>query len=846
MRRTRSAAAARGAVRGRDAQPSRLDAEPIAADAPRVRTTRSRSRALRPATTGSGRSEADSDSAVADQPMAREGAPGAVVASQSSGRERVPAKRTRMGAPRQSQERQVSEEPDGGVSIGVAASSGSFAENSADRRQSALKHSHSDIGGAAAEGQPKRGRYGRVGDPIAAQQAFLANWVRVGSVEAEAFGVVNGVDSRPPKPSARETSARLLESHAAVDGIRACPGDSQRSSLGRSDVSSRRVNAAVRPPARHGQRGVGGARTAGAGAGSSSDTSASARGAGSGGAPLQSTRTFRQPTALPPRGGRTLAFPPPPKPGSSRAGGGRGLRIDTSWLPGVHFVDHEHEDHVLDGIFAHMRDIEPLYAPNPRLIEDQLHINHRMRTILFDWMIEVCQEYLLKRETFYYAANFTDRYLSARKRTPKTGLQLVGLSALFLAAKVEEIYPPHISDFALTAAGAYTVDEIRNMEKSMLQVLRFDLAPATAHSWASSIVYLFGRLRRSDAARVGRIRAPRVLDLASPNRGPSGSREADKSPPAAAAGVRNKARESSERGAHVAGARFADATASHLPDVEPDVDAEADPMSVLSTPTDSASGPGRRLPVHPGALPLPASAASPSRATPQSSSTYGLARGSKALLVDVDDSVYPTDDFSQRLLQKSMTLMDACVVQIWSLRFPPRILAAACLFSVVENDSDYDENAATLMRCIIAEVVLEHDLGILRSVAERGIPRRHSGVAAESASQLVGSRGFGTPLRADYLRKATRPSPSALLEQFTMLSLRIQGMAASVPGPRQHPHLARLSRETPPHDLHCYQTHTAGLLETAQAMQEQFMAADAIEDAESRSRVTTAPEASAR
>jgi len=34
-----------------------------------------------------------------------------------------------------------------------------------------------------------------------------------------------------------------------------------------------------------------------------------------------------------------------------------------------------------------------------------------MRTILLDWMMEVCAEFGLKRETFNLSLNYTDRYL---------------------------------------------------------------------------------------------------------------------------------------------------------------------------------------------------------------------------------------------------------------------------------------------------------------------------------------------------------------------------------------------------------------------------------------------------
>ena len=52
-------------------------------------------------------------------------------------------------------------------------------------------------------------------------------------------------------------------------------------------------------------------------------------------------------------------------------------------------------------------------------------------------MIQVCEVYTLHRETYYLAVDYIDRYLSNTKNIHKTRLQLVGVTALFIAAKLE-------------------------------------------------------------------------------------------------------------------------------------------------------------------------------------------------------------------------------------------------------------------------------------------------------------------------------------------------------------------------------------------------------------------------
>ena len=65
-----------------------------------------------------------------------------------------------------------------------------------------------------------------------------------------------------------------------------------------------------------------------------------------------------------------------------------------------------------------------------------------------DWLIEVCEVYRLHRETFYLAVDFLDRYLGIAEPVPKNRLQLIGVTCLFIGAKLEEIYPPKLQEFA--------------------------------------------------------------------------------------------------------------------------------------------------------------------------------------------------------------------------------------------------------------------------------------------------------------------------------------------------------------------------------------------------------------
>ena len=57
----------------------------------------------------------------------------------------------------------------------------------------------------------------------------------------------------------------------------------------------------------------------------------------------------------------------------------------------------------------------------------------------------------------------------------RSKLQLVGVAAMLVAAKYEEIYAPEVKDFVYITDRAYTEKEILKMEIKILSVLNFDL-----------------------------------------------------------------------------------------------------------------------------------------------------------------------------------------------------------------------------------------------------------------------------------------------------------------------------------------------------------------------------------
>ncbi|KAB1273580.1 G1/S-specific cyclin-E1 [Camelus dromedarius] len=126
---------------------------------------------------------------------------------------------------------------------------------------------------------------------------------------------------------------------------------------------------------------------------------------------------------------------------------------------------------------------EKMYLRDKHFMQRHPLLQPKMRAILLDWLMEVCEVYKLHRETFYLAQDFFDRYMATQQNVVKTLLQLIGISSLFIAAKLEEIYPPKLHQFAYVTDGACSGDEILTMELIIMKALKWHLSPLTIVSW---------------------------------------------------------------------------------------------------------------------------------------------------------------------------------------------------------------------------------------------------------------------------------------------------------------------------------------------------------------------------
>lgn len=156
----------------------------------------------------------------------------------------------------------------------------------------------------------------------------------------------------------------------------------------------------------------------------------------------------------------------------------KALLPEDSMIPDLDQEDHDDPLMVAEyvgEIFDYLREVELQTMANENYMDNQHELEWKMRGILVDWLLEVHTRFRLLPETLFLAVNIIDRFLST-KIVQLDRLQLVGVTAMFIASKYEEVLSPHVQNFRHVADDGFTEDEILSAERFVLQALNYNLS----------------------------------------------------------------------------------------------------------------------------------------------------------------------------------------------------------------------------------------------------------------------------------------------------------------------------------------------------------------------------------
>jgi cyclin B len=130
--------------------------------------------------------------------------------------------------------------------------------------------------------------------------------------------------------------------------------------------------------------------------------------------------------------------------------------------------------------------IKPIYG----YMASQSDINMKMRAILVDWLIEMHDKFNFKSQTLYQTIWLIDTYLSL-KYIRRSDFQLLGLGCMYISCKFNEIFYPILKDCIEISDGAYTKEDLLNIEKDILKTINYNVLPPSKEDFYNIIAKAF-------------------------------------------------------------------------------------------------------------------------------------------------------------------------------------------------------------------------------------------------------------------------------------------------------------------------------------------------------------------
>jgi hypothetical protein len=121
-------------------------------------------------------------------------------------------------------------------------------------------------------------------------------------------------------------------------------------------------------------------------------------------------------------------------------------------------------------------------------------INPYIRTKMIDWMIEVLSVFGSTEETFFLSVNIMDLFLWKTQTIYKSeNVHLIGVAAMFIASKFQEIYPISLSQFVHKIGhDQFNASDIKKMECKILRDIKPEcLVSTSVYDFSKTYFYDF-------------------------------------------------------------------------------------------------------------------------------------------------------------------------------------------------------------------------------------------------------------------------------------------------------------------------------------------------------------------
>ena len=119
------------------------------------------------------------------------------------------------------------------------------------------------------------------------------------------------------------------------------------------------------------------------------------------------------------------------------------------------------------------------------IIKNQKKIKWKDRLHTLCWMMETCEEFAFKRDTYHYACNYFDNYLAFSKEKIKNEkvLDLIGITCISISGKIEEVQIPKLKEYANSIDNMFGIKDIIEMEQKICLTLGWKLINTNINTW---------------------------------------------------------------------------------------------------------------------------------------------------------------------------------------------------------------------------------------------------------------------------------------------------------------------------------------------------------------------------
>merc|ERR1712204_97435 len=102
-------------------------------------------------------------------------------------------------------------------------------------------------------------------------------------------------------------------------------------------------------------------------------------------------------------------------------------------------------------------------------------------------MLEGCEDQQCQPEVFFLSVNYLDRFLST-VNINKNQFQLCAAVCILLASKFSQVIPITTEKLVIYTDNSITVEELRQWEIKILNVLQWELSSVTSHSFLEHFI----------------------------------------------------------------------------------------------------------------------------------------------------------------------------------------------------------------------------------------------------------------------------------------------------------------------------------------------------------------------